>query len=202
MNVEYIGYPDVTLDSHFYNGHELTSSLNEMFKTEGFVKDFTTLGYYDGSSYYRSFNLDSNGDYQVSIVSVHENGVALQVKCIIDAGSAKYNTATSAMVIFKDGELPKFVIDGIDGRVNTNVDNPNNSFWISVNQEIVERLISELGKRVDGPLVGTKPKDNILTRRLNQKNEALARTYVDSRIEHVGHVLDALEDTIDYRRGK
>lgn len=180
MNVGYIGVDGAKIDSLFTDGEYLAKALNEKLNDEEFFNDFCNTGYVDGKYFYRNFNLFDQTDYKVGMHSLHKNGIVIDFRCVRDSGFNKGNIATSGLLIVKDGLMPTFVVTGIDGQENRDISGKE-TVWHDVNQDVVKKLVGELGPRIDTPyLVGEKPKDNIITKNHNQKKhtELLNTLYV------------------------
>lgn len=201
MNVEYIGVDGAKIDSLFTDGEHLAKALNKKLNDEEFFNDFCNTGYVDGKYFYRKFNLFDQSDYKVSLHSLHKNGIVIDFRCVRDTGYNKYNIATSGLLIIKDGLMPTFVVNGIDGQENRDISGKE-TVWFDVNQDAVKKLIGELGPRIDTPyLVGEKPKDNMITKNYNQKkhSELLNTLYV--KLGYLNEYMNTCEVEFGQGRG-
>lgn len=184
MNIQYIGIEGAKLDNAFNGSDTLVNLLNKRLRDEVFFNELGNPAYLNNKNFYRTFDLvEGETDYKVEIKSIHEKGMAISLTCAVDTGINKYNTATSGLLILKDGDAPKFIITGIDARENKEISKKEDIIWTKVNEEITKELISELGKRIDEPyLVGEKPKDTLLTKKHNQKKMIEAKNKLYERL--------------------
>ena len=114
---------------------------------------------------YRNFKLDKYPDdyIGITIYGIYQKGIIIRIMAHSDLGFYKYDNITSGLLIIKENENPKLIIDAIDGRIEHNkvLTNTNQSkLFINVNQHEIQLEIDKLGKRIDHNYVG-KIKKNI-----------------------------------------
>lgn len=192
MNIEYIGIEGAVLDNAFTGSETLVNLLNKRLKDDNFLNEFVNPGFVDGKYFYRTFDLlEGEVDYKVGVESLHESGLVIRLTCMIDAGINKYNTASSGLLILKDLEVPKFIITGIDAHQNSDLASDDDVVWTIVNKDKTEKLINDLGKRIDETyLVGVKPKDTFLTKAHNHKKTMEVKNEL---FERLGSFMDYVD---------
>ncbi len=193
MNVEYIGVEGAKLDNAFISCDNLVSEFNNRLHEEEFVNEFCAPLQREGSYFYRTSNLCEQSEYKVEIMSVHENGIVVRIACLADLGTHKNNISTSALLIIRDNDVPKFIIDGVDSFVNKELSHDNDLVWSKVNQNVISEAMDSLGKRIDEPFyVGVRPKDTILTKGHNEKKRIEISTSILERLGEFSLYLDTI----------
>lgn len=193
MNVEYIGVDGAKLDDAFTSYDTLVNDFNNRLHNEEFVTEFITPLQKERSFFYRTCNLCDQIEYKVELVSVHENGLLIRLSCLSDLGVHKNNVATSAALVIKDNDVPKFIIDGIDSFMNREFANENDLIWSKTNEKIMLCVMETLGQRIDEPFyVGDRPKDTILTKIHNEKKRLIVKKSLLERLNSLSLYLDTI----------
>ena len=193
MNVEYIGVDGAKLDDAFTSYNTLVNDFNNRLHNEEFVNEFITPIQREGEYFYRACNLCDQVEYKVEIISVHEEGLLIRLACLSDLGVHKGNIPTSAALIVKDNDVPKFIVDGIDAFVNKDFAQENDLIWSKANENIVSEVVQSLGQRIDEPFyVGSRPKDTILTKSHNEKKIGVIKQSIMNRLGSLSLYLDTI----------
>ena len=102
----------------------------------------------------------SNANLEMKIHGLYEQGIVYDVRSNVDTGLNKYNTATAAYIIVKNDGTIKYIIYGVDNRVNNRayLDDNNGCMGLYDYKNVQKELVS-LGKRIDGPLYDDKIND-------------------------------------------
>lgn len=180
MNIQYIGLEGAKLEGYIKDSEQVVRDLISIIKenpgkiSESITDPYTEVYYYPelhiGPK--TTEDADISTDCYVSIDSVYENGIVFNFEIKGDEEAGKYNILTNAKLIIKYGEEPKYIISAVDARVNRELVSAT-SYRAAINEEIIAKSISKLGKRIDAPLYVGIRKDNIFTEKRNNKKRQL-----------------------------
>ena len=123
--------------------------------------------------------VDYDDGIKVQLKGVYDGGVVYEITCISDVASNRYNTITKGLLIVRNDEVIKFIINGVDNRVNHV--NPSDKWLASCNEDEVTMELASIGKRVDTPLVDTR--ENIFKRMHGKKIRELTNEKVQLLIK-------------------
>ena len=143
---------------------------------------------------YRDLNMNYPEFITINLEGVYENGIVYNIFCHVDAAAEHYNTMTSAKLIVRRDGTVKFIIEGVDCRVNKSEKSKEAPYLLGrVNQNKLEEEMKKLGKRIDLPLIDKK--SNVFNRRHKEKVRELTKQKVQVLIyESIMHLESVFED--------
>ena len=173
MNVEMIGIENAKISDVFENYEYLIDNVSKFIQSN--LDTFCTSINHS----YQSFKLETypNDYISIEIQGIYENGIIIRIIAHRDHNTYHDAICTSGLLIIKENEYPKFIIDSISSLEKENekfkVNNKSNIF-IKINQNEVELEINKLGKRIDEKYVG-KEKPNVFNsvKRQQYKNNIM-----------------------------
>ncbi len=127
------------IQKQFENPKELISESIEVIRTriDAIVKR------------HNSVYIDYNEDITIELEGVYEKGVVYHLICHVDDAASKYNTYTSAYLIVRRDGLVRFVISGLDRRVNKGAEPIREGSMIGKCNEEVSIDSEQLGRIID-----------------------------------------------------
>ena len=157
MNIEMINAENAEISDIFESYEELIGNVSKFIQSN--LDAFCT----PINRTYRTFKLDAypNDYISVKIEGIYENGIVIRIVAHRDHNTYYDAINTTGLLIIKENECPKFIIDAISGLKKENEKFETNNeptLFIKTNQNEIESEINKLGKRIDKKYVG---KENI-----------------------------------------
>lgn len=201
MNLEFIGVNGAILNSHFENCEELIASFSGLNQSE--LEILCTPEYDEGEYHYAVIDLGFTNHVIAKIEGVYEEGVAFRFTCYVDNAGAKYDSATSGLLILKNNIKPVFIIDMLDVRANVKSlgEYKPNTYFICVNTDKVNHLLSNLGERIDmDNFIGKRKQKNIFNKKNLENKIELTQTKIKLIVYNFFKQLSNSYRTDNYRK--
>ena len=195
MNIKMINVENAQINDIFENYEQLIGEISNFIQSN--LDVFCTIrktidkknNIYNCT--YQRFRIDAyeNDCISAEIYGIYQKGIIIKIIAHSNPGIYKYDTITSGLLIFKENENPKLIIDTIDGRIEHNriFTNTNQSkLFINVNQLEIKQELDKLGQRIDKNYVG-RIKNNIFYNetKYQQKNDILKENIKILIIKHI-----------------
>lgn len=170
MDINYIGVEGAKLDSYIENYENVMSDFNNLLKSQTAIEFLSSVDSYKNFCSYKELFPGNYPDFSVKLDGVYENGLVFEFEIKGDAGPGHYNDLTSALLFVNNNSNEfNYVISYIDARVNEKCGDKS-SYKAAKNENIIKKLESDLGKRIDRTFyVGYRKPEYFLTKSKEKK---------------------------------
>ena len=151
----------------------INRNVQDLYKVN-FVKENKNV-----VSKYREIYLEDTNNIMIKVNALYENGMTILITCYPPSFGKTTDIPTEATLIVKKDGTIKFFISKID---NSYLENQNASLTsasgnqlVSYNEDIINKELNSLGKRIDINQATIEEDDNIFTKKKNEKIRTLVR---------------------------